>query len=83
MSIHVYVCIYIYIYMYTYMNGQFSKARSEKTGPDPGGFRAFKGHFEVSISNGSGIRDPQFGILRIEIVRTDLYFFHRHRGMLC
>ena len=27
--------------------------------------------FEVRVSNGSGIRDPQFEIMRIEIMRTD------------
>ena len=31
----------------------------------------FKGHVEVNISNGSGIRDPQSGSLRIEVMRTD------------
>ena len=42
-----------------------------KNGLSPWDIRAFKGHLEVTISEGSGIRDPQFEVLRIEIVRTD------------
>ena len=30
----------------------------------------FKGHSEMNISNGSGVRDPQFEILRTEIMRA-------------
>ena len=30
-----------------------------------------RGKAEVKLSNGSGIRDPQFEVLRIEIIRSD------------
>ena len=40
-------------------------------GPDPGRFEPSKGISEANISNGSGIRDPQFEILRVEVMRTD------------
>ena len=42
-----------------------------KNGPSPWDILTFKGHFEGKISNGSGIRYPQFEIVRIEIMRTD------------
>ena len=42
-----------------------------KNWPSPLDIWTFKGHIEVSISNGSGIRDPRFGVLRIEITRAD------------
>ena len=43
-----------------------------KNGPSPWEILTLKGGFEVTIINDSGIRDPQFGIVRIEIMRTDL-----------
>ena len=42
-----------------------------KHGPSPWEIWTFKGHFDLSRGNGSGIWDPQFHILRIEIMRTD------------
>ena len=40
-------------------------------GPDPGRFETAKGYFAAKISNGSGIRDPQYGIIQIEIMTTE------------
>ena len=42
-----------------------------KHGPSPSEIWAFKGHFAVNISTGSEMRDPQFEIFQIEIMRTD------------
>ena len=39
-----------------------------------GGDLNFKGHFEGNQSNGSGLREPQFEVLRIEIMRTGRTF---------
>ena len=38
-----------------------------ETGCSPWEIRTFKGHLEVNISDGSGIRDPRFKMLRIRI----------------
>ena len=42
-----------------------------KKEPGPWEISTFKGHFEVKISDGSGIWDPRIEIVRIEIIRTD------------
>ena len=48
----------------------FQKFNLEKWA-QPLAFLNFQGRFEVHTSNGSGIWDPQFEILRIETMRTD------------
>ena len=40
-------------------------------GPGPWEFELSKGHVEVNITNGSGIRDPQFKIEQIGIMIID------------
>ena len=47
------------------------KSSISKIGPSPWEIWTFKGQFEVKISNGSRIRDPQLDILEVEIKRTD------------
>ena len=45
-----------------------------------GGICASKGHFEVNISNGSGIRDPRLEMcVRIEIIRKEMVRFDTFR----
>ena len=50
---------------------QLSKVRSGRMGPYPRIFGLSKGHVEAKTRNGSGIRDPQFELLQIELMRTD------------
>ena len=47
------------------------KSSIRRIGPSPWETWGFKGRSEVNISSGSGMRDPQFDLLRIEIMRTD------------
>ena len=42
-----------------------------KDGPRPWETLTSKGHFEVKVSTGSGIRDPQSEISQIEVSRAD------------
>ena len=46
------------------------KSSTPKNEPNPWEIWTFKGHFEVSISNWSGIRDPRFEISWIQIMIT-------------
>ena len=61
-----YIYIYIYIerererYTYTHILRSVFKSSIWKNGPSPWEIWAFKRHVEASISNGSGIWDPQF-----------------------
>ena len=48
-------------------------------GPALGRIWTSKGHSHAKISNGSGIRDPQIEMLRIEIMRTDRALLHKPR----
>ena len=52
-----------------YDTASFQKFSLEN-GPSPWDIWTFKGHFEATISNGAGIRDPQFEIVQIESMRT-------------
>jgi len=54
----------------SYEYGRFSKVHVLYVLPDLE-IWTFKGHVEVRISKGSGIWDPQFEIMRIEIMKTD------------
>ena len=48
--------------------------------PCPWEIRAFKGHPEVNMSNGSGIPDPRFETTQIEITRSDRTLKARSAG---
>ena len=65
------------------VHDQFSKAQSRKLGLAPGRFELSKGMLNVEVwtSSGSGIRDSQFEMLRIEIMRTDRVPYRFPQGM--
>ena len=52
--------------------------RSLKSGPSPWEIWTVKGNFEVKLSNGSGIWDPQFEMLWIEIWELTVLDWTRH-----
>ena len=58
----------------------FQKFNPE-TWAQPLGDLNFQRAFEVKMSNGSGVRDPQFEMLRVEIVRTDRITSRRDGGL--
>ena len=55
----------------TYEARPVFKSSIRRNGPRPWEIWTFRGHFEVRPSNGSGIWDPQFEFLRIELMKTD------------
>ena len=63
--------ILIIKYHYSYWPRPVLKSSIWRSGPRPWEIWTFKGHFEVTISNGSGIWDPQIEIVWMEIMRTD------------
>ena len=66
MYIHIHIYIYIYIYIRAMAYGQFSGVQSgERNGPGPWDVSTLKGHAEVKISHGSGIRDPQCRVRKL------------------
>ena len=84
MNIYIYIEREIYAYIYIYIHilqrrlGRGATAARpifessiRKDGPSLWEARAFTGHFEVKLSHGSGIVDPQFEILQVESMRTD------------
>ena len=83
--IYIYICTYIslsimyniYIYIYIYMHIICTKTRRADGTADFQRFnlgrwaQPLQRAFEAKINTGSGIRDPQCEIWRIEIMRTD------------
>ena len=62
LSLYIYIYIYMYTYMYTHILIDLFIACSPETQGQRDrrmAFWTFKGHSEVTIGSGSGIRDPQ------------------------